>query len=424
MKKTIFISICVMVMLLMMSVSAQVIPEETVFVTNVTFWPSYSHDPGQMPLVCGEYFNFSAVIIDSCQGEIGTVGIQEVLFWIRAVDASLPQAYNTFSSTLDERYIPEVRISGNATHGVWANEYTPDPVVVPQGGKLEYILQGIKIKVAEDSATKCTVYTWGADYAIWEGTEYFKCGTTEMNCYSTDIYDAYDVWAIDGVGRALNSTCSCDVAIDQGSCTVWNIYDTNITIPSGCAGTWETEASECDYCDPLWTPVYTQCGGNDFDYAFMKGTMDKVYIGQDATCCDDTRNTIGNLIFNHDGGSSDCLAPYDSGQTVTCSIDAWLRGGHNYYGSNRNQIPAWGGDRKTVNFENMRKIGNFSFGSEFQPLVFDVDYDGRNDIFILDNGKIYDYSLEESSEVYLKRSVSTAYTWTGQPAIYGIEELI
>jgi len=429
MKKTIFIPICVVAMLLMTGLVTG-LPSEEVFVTNITFWPSYDNDPGQMPLACGEYFNFSAHISDDCTGTFGT-GIHTVYFVIRAIDATDGYVVPTI---LDERFIPGVRVSGDADAGTWVGEYTPEPILVPQGGLLEWYLYGIEVHVAEDNTQSCTVITWGTDGAFWElpatPDHYFYCapppdGERTTNCLSDDSSDAIDVW-YGHTGRAVNSTCDCEPDIQLGSCTIYNVYEENTTIPSGCVGTYVENSIECDYCDPLWTPVYTTCGGPSqigFDYAFMKGTVDKIYDSPN-TCCDDTRNTIGNLIFNHDGGSSDCIAPYDGGQTITCSIDAWLRGGHNYYGSNRNAVPAWGGDRKTVNFNTMRKIGNFSFGSEFQPLVFDVDYDGRNNIILLDGGKIYDYSLESDNDIYLKRSVSTAYTWTGQPAIYGIEELI
>jgi hypothetical protein len=434
MKKAIFILLAMSILLVSFCFAQGNGTNNYLKISNVTFIPSYRYSvenpPSELPLGCNDFMEMHADVEDACQGTVGAVGVRDVTFDLLVLDTSnspLGQPLGN-ATVLLRKSIPGVRVSGNETKGHYYAQYTVYPVFSPNSNpKIEYEFLDVHVTTREDSVGYCEVGFSGS------GIGQSQCGLNAdetplyLYCFGTDVLEDYPGFSYSG--RMFNSTCLCSSTATQSNCTIWNYYNTSWAIVAGCEGsTYESGLlAPCDYCDPLWTPQYSSCSVDD--YGTMTGTMAKAYtsLGRDPnnpsqSCGDATRNTIGQIIFNHPGGASDTKAPYDSGAEISCSIDAWLRGDHDMYATGKNTIPAIG-DKKVVNFENMQ-VTNFTFGSTFQPLMFDVDYDGRNDVFVIGSGKIYDYSINPGSNIYLKRSLNTAYTFTGQPAIYGVEELV
>ena len=191
--------------------------------------------------------------------------------------------------------------------------------------------------------------------------------TTTGNCFV--VFNTYQI----------PSTCNCTYT---NSTPVKNIDNTMTYVstpgmgcsPSQVAVTYKVPT---DYCDPKWTASYSACTGifSNGTYSLSGDTTKSYTPGDGGACCSATQTSAGNVYFNHNGGS-DCTAPPDQG-TFECRIDPWAQYGDNLYGT--------GGEERIRGFNYLdytSKVTNGLFKT--QPVVFDFNRNGFDEIFTLD----------------------------------------
>ena len=221
---------------------------------------------------------------------------------------------------------------------------------------------------------------------------------------------------------SVSNACSCTYTDVAGNKEVDNTRTYTHTPSSGCGNilTSTTYKVPEDYCDPRWVAQYTPCQNTFSDPADMlAGTQIKNYISNDPTCCGYTGSTggAGYTVFNHNGGS-DCTPPPDDAATFSCRLGFLTEKGFD----GKNSF----GTEKDIN-----SIGPFNYNSSIysagtalrpgvEPLVFDVDEDGEEEIVSFDtSGKLNVYT----KKMVLQSSTSVGGNVSAPAAFWGINDL-
>ena len=213
----------------------------------------------------------------------------------------------------------------------------------------------------------------------------------------------------------IPSTCNCTYTNSAGVKNIDNTMTYTATPGVGCSPSQRvvTYSIPYDYCDPQWTASYTACTGIfNNGTASLNGLTTKSYVaGDGGLCCSKTKSAAGDLYFNHDGGS-DCTAPSDQG-TFDCRIDPWAQYGDNLY--------ATGGDKRIsgFNYQNYTTKSDAVLSNN-QPIVFDFNRNGFDEIFTLDEST-------HNAMLFTKDMVAMAsYSLPGltynQPAMPGLSD--
>jgi len=344
----------------------------------------------------------------------------------------------TLKTIIGDVEYPMTIISGNRTKGIWGVNVTIEPA--PVGGNnsfSNYLIKDVKAQASENlpgqtSPLVCDLLSPEGNYRICylnsDNTYFCETPTTHSNLFKkawTWIKDTVSGsppgCELTMLGQTIASNCSCESAQVVGACTTYNTQNISWGAMPGCEDR-RPYVQACDYCDPLWTPYYSSCDINN--YSIMTGAASKYYthaladVPNGTFCCGLTTGKAGDLIFNHNGGS-DCESPPDSGLTnVGCSLDSWLQ---------------YGGDAKVENKNYMDSEKNFMYdqfavssvsnspAAGIQPLIFDFDGDGINEILFYKVSTIYAYTVDPvTSSIVLDKQLVTGNTFTGQPATFGI----
>jgi len=339
---------------------------------------------------CDQEVRFSARVKDTF---LGTKGINTVKFKIMLNSSIAPSLSNFvwFEAEL---------VSGNATDGIWAYDLSPDPSIY--GDINSFYLDTIYV---ESSASS-------------EGGGSAHCSADDNLGPSLGCEVEF------GSPRLVVNNCSCEATKQIGDCTIYNIKEVTWSIPAGCSDILYAGFNEsCDYCDPLWTSDIAEC--NIVGYLKMEGVANRSYYSPSSAtfpngsyCCPETASAAGNVIFNHDGGS-DCTPPPDT--YSRCVLDSWLQYG-DYASSNRNVISD-SGERYGFKYSDMISVTGGA-GTSFQPLVFDIDNDGYNEIVIAGSSSLYVYSITSLSSglMTLEDSISVGGTIAGPIALTGVRK--
>jgi len=180
----------------------------------------------------------------------------------------------------------------------------------------------------------------------------------------------------------LDNTCDCTWTETEGVKLISNKREITRVPSVGCGPQVTTKSYYVweDYCDPQWVPEYTPCEGAWTDGEMSFGLTTKSYYPANPSCCTATQTGAGMLDFNHNGGS-DCTAPPDGvapGNEFQCALGSWA----NYQDS----LVFSGGDDTTrgMLYEDMTEYSG-TVTVEQQPLVFDMDYDGYEEIILYDD---------------------------------------
>ena len=269
--------------------------------------------------------------------------------------------------------------SGTYMNGTWSYNY-----------QVTKDLQGAPITFQSVSATASDGSSCSAQNNI---------GSTTNSCYvlfSTPV--------------AAANACVCSYTKATGAITTANTRPFTVTPSAACVDQRVTSYSEfADYCDPQWTPGYGACLGTFANGTqSLSGYMLKTYVASDGgVCCAATNN---NVWFNHNTGS-DCTAPIDAGSSISCTEDFWNAGGD------------------TAGFNNITGFNTASYnsysvipaGNSFEPLVYDFNGDGSNEIVLSSRTKVGGVNLWlYSNKLALLATFSMGGNITGQPALVGI----
>jgi hypothetical protein len=269
--------------------------------------------------------------------------------------------------------------SGTYMNGTWSYNY-----------QVTKDLQGAPITFQSVSATASDGSSCSAQNNI---------GSTTNSCYvlfSTPVASA--------------NACVCSYTKATGSITTANTRPFTVTPSAACVDQRVTSYSEfADYCNPQWTPSYGACLGTFANGTqSLSGYMLKTYTASDGgVCCAATGN---NVWFNHNTGS-DCTAPIDAGSQISCTEDFWNAGGD------------------TAGFNNITGFNTASYnsysaipaGNSFEPLVYDFNGDGSNEIILSSRTKVAGINLWlYSNKLVLLATSSLGGNITGQPTLVGI----
>ena len=269
--------------------------------------------------------------------------------------------------------------SGTYMNGTWSYNY-----------QVTKDLQGAPITFQSVSATASDGSSCSAQNNI---------GSTTNSCYvlfSTPV--------------AAANACVCSYTKATGSITTANTRPFTVTPSAACVDQRVTSYSEfADYCNPQWTPSYGACLGTFANGTqSLSGYMLKTYTASDGgVCCAATGN---NVWFNHNTGS-DCTAPIDAGSQISCTEDFWNAGGD---AAGFNNITGF--NTASYNLYSVIPAGN-----SFEPLVYDFNGDGSNEIILSSRTKVAGINLWlYSNKLVLLATSSLGGNITGQPSLVGI----
>jgi len=248
-------------------------------------------------------------------------------------------------------------------------------------------------------------------------------GVTVMDKSAFSCFSATD--GADGIGCPLTNgiiqvanDCACAYVESFGPVTPDNRRSLTKTLEAGCSGvSGAPEYVWADYCDPGWVPQYSACTGAwGVGVANMSGTMTKTYTSTNPTCCSATRASgagVGDV--NHEGGS-DCNPPIDGNGAATfqCQQEVWP--------SYQLTTYATGNNRRSEGF---REDSYTTYSSNVvqgtQPLMWDFDRDGREEIIVVDDNskyvRMYSHKMQLESQVFVSGLMSA-----GQSALWGIND--
>jgi hypothetical protein len=262
--------------------------------------------------------------------------------------------------------------------------------------------------------------TWSYNYQV---TKDLQGTPITFQSVSATASDGSSCSAQNNIGSTTNScnvqfvtpvaaanACVCSYTKATGAITTANTRPFTVTPSAACVDQRVTSYSEfADYCDPQWVPSYGACLGT-----FANGTQSlsgytlKTYIaGDGGVCCAATGN---NVWFNHNTGS-DCTAPIDAGSSISCTEDFWNAGGD---AAGFNNITGF----NTASYNSYSVI---PAGNSFEPLVYDFNGDGLNEIILSSRDKVAGINLWlYSNKLVLLATSSLEGNITGQPALVGI----
>jgi hypothetical protein len=347
----------------------------------------------------------NGIMITNCQVTPTVANCGQINVSCGVVDFSSSQGINRVEFDMKQSYIADIqpanwdiwiasRTSGTVKNGTWTAVFnlTPTSAEISQW----YLSQ---VKVVRADAVQCEVMA---------------------------NYDGPDCFANFTISRIVDNNCSCGSNQISSDCTKYNRLDVTWEYDPICVDYYSNSyGMGCDYCDPLWTSSIGSCFISDYikrtgvaNKSYYRGTGD---FPNGTYCCDQTYDTVGygpGEIFNHNYGS-DCTAPPDNDEGMSCILDSWLQKG-DIYGENRNVITNYAGSKLGMTYSSMAQVTGMS-GSTIQPIVFDLDGDGINEIFITKNSSIYVYSVLTNSLV-LDSTISPGVV-TGVPAIWGVDKI-
>jgi hypothetical protein len=262
--------------------------------------------------------------------------------------------------------------------------------------------------------------TWSYNYQV---TKDLQGTPITFQSVSATASDGSSCSAQNNIGSTTNScnvqfvtpvaaanACVCSYTKATGSITTANTRPFTVTPSAACVDQRVTSYSEfADYCDPQWVPSYGACLGT-----FANGTQSlsgytlKTYTASDGgVCCAATGN---NVWFNHNTGS-DCTAPIDAGSQISCTEDFWNAGGDT---AGFNNITGF-------NIDSYNSYSITPAGNSFEPLVYDFNGDGLNEIILSSRDKVAGINLWlYSNKLMLLGTFSMGGNITGQPALVGI----
>ncbi len=267
--------------------------------------------------------------------------------------------------------------------------------------------------------------TWVVDYEITTGMastltieEVAVIEESGGSCLATQVVKSPPgcLWTISG-NLNLGNVCSCTYAESAGSLLPTNRREFLRTPSAGCGDVETTVFYEwVDYCDPEWTPVYTECIGAWNASGSPTGTTFKSYSSANPACCAATADGAGYIDYNH-GGGSDCVPPPDGSSPANefqCALGAWPK--------YQDEMSALGGDSRDSGLL-YDDLTEYSRSNQVlhQPVVFDMDRDGFDEIVVYDNAsgelRMYGFDMQLESAVV----VGVNYT-VSQIALAGVDD--
>jgi len=323
---------------------------------------------------CSQFVNISCHVIDNVSS---ISNINSVTFVIT-------------EGGIDKTVLGSLR-SGTTQDGIWAYVYITAPI-----GVNNYSVYLKSVAAVSSSGIVCSALN---NKQGPEGTGY---------CYMNFSSQ-----------RTCAVACSCTSIFGQEDCSIWNTKDVSAGYYQDVCGGYSTGTVSCDYCDPLWTAVIGSCTYQS--NATLAGWAYKTYtsgIGSfpnGGYCCDETKEAAGQMFYNHQGGS-DCEAPPDNTNLVSCKTQDWLRYGGDSWATNYNY---WSYAESTLSDTTLL---SYSVGQDryMQPLIFDMDFDGAAEVFLVNSNKLYAVSVSGGSLADESTFTTSGYTHIGQAAIWGV----
>lgn len=287
---------------------------------------------------------------------------------------------NAVTFTISGRSVSGSLFSGNSTNGVWQGTIANDVLLADQTISLQYV------SASTTSGKTCS----GA-------------GATDVpaGCHVTF-----------GAQISASNTCSCTYSASIGPKTIYNTQVTTYTPNSACTTGASENTAFVDYCDPLWQASYGACTGTFTDPANpLLGKMLKTYTKGDPSCCVKTSAGAGYVWFNHNTGS-DCKEPIDQGTYISCNMDPVTQSGLDSVHSFKDS---------STNF-NINQNTNTVVSDDvvYQPLMYDFNNDGRDEIVVFSDLSGVEVKLYSNSLTLLDSDSQSFTAITGQPVLAGI----
>lgn len=187
-------------------------------------------------------------------------------------------------------------------------------------------------------------------------------GPNEVCLFEKDIADQNTgCFGTFGTPRELDNQCACTYETISSVKSVDNTI--TYTRASTCTDDVSVSTEFYDYCDPEWTAQYSAC---------TNGTAEKTYYANNPSCCAATASGAGYVWYNHNTGS-DCVEPIDHGTTVACELAEVVEPDIQNTGSGVFEYADTFAVDQFVTFSTTEDM-------EYQPLVYDIDGDGRVEI--------------------------------------------
>lgn len=280
-------------------------------------------------------------------------------------------------------------VAGTTRSGVWSAEIDPET----------YAVNGIitfSRAIAFDSAFNPTS----------AGCSMFITGANQ-NSQMTECIGS------SGTVVSVPTACSCTHTVTT-SCSQKNVLTKSIIPSSGCVGeSVIMTTGTCDYCDPRWTPVISNCQAStewNVTDRFL-GVATKTYVtsGPDGETC-------RQLGQNGQGDPADANPPPDDGALVLCRMDAWSAEGKDASGSNRHEgSTSVRYASKSTNFTVSIAVGSDVVGRILKPLVFDVNQDGVQELVVFGPSG---WTVVRTDGVVMQQLSLPNTEWEGQPSLW------